>query len=126
MGLRKRAFQQTIAIFLILSSIFILINVANNGHIHQCENGVVIFHAHPYNKDSSGDPVKRHKHNTFEFILYALITFLFELSLFSVIIGIMIFIIILFRTIEFLDIVTTDNFIFNPPVRAPPENSLLK
>jgi len=117
--MRKRAFKGTISTLILLSLIFILINVICNGHIHRIADGRIIFHAHPYQKNSQQEPVKSHPHTRFELYIYDLITHLLEFGLFNLIVWLLIFAAAFFRAVLFLN-APSKKFILIPLVRAPP------
>jgi len=86
MKIRNRAFICVGSISILLSLSFILLNIVFNGHIHKIENGILLFHAHPYQRNHEHEPVKNHHHTKFELFIYDRITHLleFDLSIYTV------------------------------------------
>jgi len=69
-------------------------NATLNKHYHKLPTGVILKHAHPYDKGNFGDPFQKHHHTTLEFIfleqisnpvfLIGIFMFLFTCIVFSV------------------------------------------
>ena len=58
-------------IFGLLSIALILMLIGNKAmfwHTHQCADGSVINHAHPYSKSQESQSEKQHQHNNFELV----------------------------------------------------------
>jgi len=119
MNMRKRALTGAISIILLLSLLLLLVNIICNVHLHLIANGTVLFHAHPYQKDSQQQPFKTHPHARFELLIYDFITHIFEYSVLILMLWITALTIKAFRFIQFLNI-PSNTFIFIPLMRAPP------
>jgi len=79
---------RTLIPFFILALVCFLANSSFNQHFHRLPTGVVVEHAHPYQKSKPGIPFQNHNHNSFEFfflsqISIALFTFTILIFLFS-------------------------------------------
>ena len=63
----------------LLCSLFVLqiANQAFYSHSHITEDGKVISHAHPFQKDSDSSPIKEHSHTQSDFLLLAQLNILF-------------------------------------------------
>lgn len=64
--------------FLIIGMIGLLI--ANQGlflHPHILENGTIVSHSHPYDKNQDSEPYKQHHHTKAEFLFYSNLNILF-------------------------------------------------
>jgi hypothetical protein len=67
-----------------LSSILIIItlaqvfNTALYSHSHKLDNGKIIVHAHPYNKEKESLPLKSHRHSNLEILILQSIQLLFS------------------------------------------------
>jgi len=119
MNMRTRKFSGAISIFLLLSLLLLLVNIICNTHLHVIANGTVLFHAHPYQKDSQQQPFKAHPHARFELLIYDAIIHLFEYSVFILMLWITALAITIFRFILFFNI-PSNTFTFIPLMRAPP------
>ncbi len=64
-----------LSFILILSTLALFWNNAVNWHYHQLPNGIVVEHAHPYNKSASspGNPFEKHHHSDFEYLILDLV-----------------------------------------------------
>ena len=70
------------ACIVLLSLLYILINLANNGHIHYLDNGMPVSHAHPFNRSDGENG--RHSHSQSQLNFYQIVTELLSfVSLFS-------------------------------------------
>ncbi len=61
--------------------------IANKGlytHFHKLENGTIVSHAHPYDKNQDTAPLKNHHHTKVEFLFLENLNILF-LSIFLII-----------------------------------------
>jgi hypothetical protein len=60
---------------LIFFTLALFWNNAVNRHYHQLPNGIVVEHAHPYNKTDSGtnSPFQNHRHNDLEYLILDLV-----------------------------------------------------
>jgi hypothetical protein len=67
--------KKLLSFTLILSTLALFFNNAVNWHYHQLPNGIVIEHAHPYQKSSaeSGYPLESHQHSDIEYLILDLI-----------------------------------------------------
>ncbi len=117
--MRKRPIAGFVAVFILLGLSSVFVNNICNGHIHQQENGTIVFHAHPYHKSSQKEPVKTHHHTRVELFFYYLITWLFEHSVSIFLVWLFVFADTFFRHCLFLK-GSLNPFIFIPSVRAPP------
>jgi len=77
--MQKKASIRAISIILLTSLSLVLINTVCNGHFHKLADGTLIFHAHPYNKNSSDGSEKNHQHNKIELFYYYFLSHLLEL-----------------------------------------------
>jgi hypothetical protein len=76
----------------VLSAILLLItlaqvfNTALYSHSHKLDNGKIIVHAHPYNKDKESQPLKSHPHTSLEILILQSIQLLFSsaIAVFSI------------------------------------------
>ncbi|MBN2089390.1 hypothetical protein JW964_07245 [candidate division KSB1 bacterium] len=117
--MRNWIFPGKISFIMLLSLIFIQVNIFYNQHIHQLENGIFIIHAHPFQRTGSDAPVKHHQHDRLELLYYAQIVHLYEQSLIIAIVWIIFLAVMIFHLVRFLCI-RFNQFIFIPPGRAPP------
>jgi hypothetical protein len=122
MNIRKTALPRAIAVVLLVSFFFVLVNTICNGHFHQLANGTLIYHAHPYDNSGENTSAARHQHSRFELFHYDLLTILLELGLF--------FIIVMFVTVSQTRCAVVPSICYPsnifpliPPLRAPPEYS---
>ncbi|MBN2864282.1 MAG: hypothetical protein JXN62_14030 [Bacteroidales bacterium] len=67
LGLRKIS-RILIPLFLLVVVCF-LTNTTLNQHYHKLSSGLVIKHAHPFNKENAGQPFQEHQHSSSELIL---------------------------------------------------------
>jgi len=94
--------------------------IANKGlytHTHKLENGSVITHSHPYDKNQDSEPFKKHHHTKAEFIFFENLNVLF-LSIFLIIS----FLSLVRKKISFIDIekIYFTQLSFHYQGRAPP------
>ncbi len=66
-----------ISFVLLIAFLFQVANKAVYTHTHVLANGIVITHAHPYNKTDSPGPVSNHTHTKNEYVQLAFISLLF-------------------------------------------------
>jgi hypothetical protein len=120
-GLRKIS-RILIPLFLVIVVCF-LTNATLNQHYHKLSSGLVIKHAHPFNKESTGQPFQEHRHSSSELILLDQASHIFfRIYLF------LIFFITLFATHEIINsrvVLSYRNrdFYFLNNYHAPPETS---
>ena len=120
-GLRKIS-RILIPLFLVVVVCF-LTNATLNQHYHKLSSGLVIKHAHPFNKESTGQPFQEHRHSSSDLILLDQASHIFfRIYLF------IIFFITLFATHEIINsrIVLpyrNRDFYFLNNYHAPPETS---
>ena len=120
-GLRKIS-RILIPLFLMVVVCF-LTNASLNQHYHKLSSGLVIKHAHPFNKESTGQPFQEHRHSSSELILLDQASHIFfRIYLF------IIFFITLFATHEIINsrfVLSCGNrdFYFLNNYHAPPETS---
>ena len=120
-GLRKIS-RILIPLFLVVVVCF-LTNATINQHYHKLSSGLVIKHAHPFNKESTGQPFQEHRHSSSELILLDQASHIFfRIYLF------LIFFITLFATHEIINsrvVLSYGNrdFYFLNNYHAPPETS---
>jgi hypothetical protein len=67
--------KNQLSFILIILTLALFFNNAVNWHFHQLPNGIVIEHAHPYQKSSStaGSPFETHHHSDIEYLILDLI-----------------------------------------------------
>jgi hypothetical protein len=67
--------KKQLSFILIVFTLALFFNNAVNWHYHQLPNGIVIEHAHPYQKSSSaaGSPLETHHHSDIEYLILDLI-----------------------------------------------------
>ncbi len=124
MKLRNSALGNAISILVILSLLVLIQNSIRNGHFHRIENGMIIFHAHPFDKNQkSGDA--SHRHSNAELLLDYLLTHLFENCLLFFLIWITKLTIIFFKPIFYIHI-PINKFVPIPMFRAPPIKYILQ
>ncbi len=61
--------------------------IANKGlflHTHKLENGTIVTHSHPYDKNQDSEPLKKHHHTKVEFLFFENLNVLFS-SIFLII-----------------------------------------
>lgn len=46
-------------------------------HVHKLDNGIIIEHAHPYDKSNDSKPYKSHHHSNAEFLFFQNLEILF-------------------------------------------------
>ena len=68
--------RRIISLLLIPLITGIAINAIKNGHYHQLPDGEIVYHSHPYKKDtsSSHSPFQKHHHTPSEYFLFHQIT----------------------------------------------------
>lgn len=59
-----------------------LLNTSIYTHSHQLENGVIITHAHPFDKEGDNAPLKSHKHTNIEYFVYDTLAIFIGVSIF--------------------------------------------
>ena len=64
--------KKIIPLLLVLPILWLFHNRMANWHFHELSNGIVIEHAHPYEK-SPGTSSENHQHSAFEFLLLDLL-----------------------------------------------------
>ena len=71
MMLNKNIISRVLILAMIPAAILLFQNHLSNWHYHVLNNGIVVKHAHPYDKaENPGNPFSSHKHTEFEhFIL---------------------------------------------------------
>ncbi len=69
--------KRVLSIFLLIVISLMVTNKALNLHVHKADNGKIVMHAHPFNKATDSDPVKKHKHSNFEFFFISHLDLLF-------------------------------------------------
>jgi hypothetical protein len=67
--------KKLLSSFLILFTVVLFFNNAVNWHYHQLPNGIVVEHAHPYDRNSSSadEPFEKHTHTDFEYLIFDLV-----------------------------------------------------
>lgn len=65
--IRKKA-RIIIPIFLVIVICF-LTNTTINQHFHKLSSGLIVKHAHPFNRGNTGKPFQEHHHSSSELIL---------------------------------------------------------
>jgi len=65
--IRKTAL--TIIPVFLLVVIFSLTNATINQHLHKLTSGIIIKHAHPFDRENTGRPFQEHRHTTDEYII---------------------------------------------------------
>ncbi len=68
---------KNVAFLLIGIMVIMIANQAVFTHFHLLSNGLVITHAHPYNKNSDKAPFKKHHHSSAEYVLLKQVRILF-------------------------------------------------
>ncbi len=70
-----RKMGKYLLVILLPAIAWLVINSFINRHYHKLENGVIICHAHPYDKHKAENlPQESHHHTSLEFLLFGLIT----------------------------------------------------
>jgi hypothetical protein len=67
----KNIHSKTIAIFLIVVVGIFALNEYLYLHKHICKDGIVVIHAHPFNKSTDTDQNKSHEHTTGDLVFMA-------------------------------------------------------
>jgi len=119
--LRKIA-RIIIPIFLVIVICF-LTNTTINQHFHKCSSGLVIKHAHPFDKGNTGKPTQEHNHTSSElFLLEQISNTVFWIYLFFIFLALLLFI---DEIINFAPVITFKNsdLYFLRNYHAPPDNS---
>ncbi len=84
MNLARQMRKYLVAV-LLPALVCLIINSSTNRHYHKLINGVIIYHAHPYDKQhDKNSPEKSHHHTNLEFFILGLIAnsvFLFSIGL---------------------------------------------
>ncbi|MFO7924818.1 MAG: hypothetical protein R6U58_14125 [Bacteroidales bacterium] len=67
--------KRLLSFVLILFTLALFSNNAVNWHYHRLSNGVIVEHAHPYNKAASspGAPFENHHHSDVEYLILNLV-----------------------------------------------------
>jgi hypothetical protein len=63
--------KRILSLVLIFLTLALFFNNAVNWHYHKLPNGMIIEHAHPFNKSAS--PLEKHNHSDIEFLILELI-----------------------------------------------------
>lgn len=111
--------KKIISLLLVLPMLWLFHNRMANWHLHELSNGIVIEHAHPYEK-SPGSSSENHQHSAFEFLL---LDILFKAVYFILVLPA--FYQFLYRKLQILGEILIQQFVsFIPPgvpsMRAPP------
>lgn len=105
---------------LIFSLSLVFINIISNGHIHQCADGRILYHSHPYEKSDAENPLSSHHHSEIEFYFHEFIARFFELAIPILFIFNIIFL-SKFEYIELHTIYITNPANLNLSIRGPPD-----
>ncbi len=67
--------KRFLAIILIVFTLGLFFNNLVNWHYHELPNGIIVEHAHPFERTSSasGSPFENHHHSDFEYLILDLI-----------------------------------------------------
>jgi len=76
--------KKTFAILMIGTMGLLIVNKGLFIHSHKLEDGSIIIHAHPYDKNQDSEPFKKHHHSKAEFIFLQSLNQLF-LSIYLII-----------------------------------------
>ena len=71
--------DRIVCVVLILCFAFILFNTTFNGHLHKQNNGLLIFHSHPFEQSSGTGASGSHHHNRTELFVFFIVTLLLEI-----------------------------------------------
>jgi len=67
---KLRIISRTLVLALIPVTMLLVHNQLSNWHYHVLPSGIIVKHAHPYNKaDNNNSPFGKHKHSDFEFFI---------------------------------------------------------
>ena len=87
---KRHILSKAFLLALIPLTMLLFHNQLSNWHYHMLSNGMMVKHAHPYNKaENPGSPLSNHTHSDFEFLLFgqlsniSLILFFLLFTLFS-------------------------------------------
>lgn len=121
--LQVRKIARVIIPILLVIVICYVANATINQHFHKLSSGLVVKHAHPYDKGDTGKPFQDHHHSTSELVLLDQISnVFFRIHLFFLLLAPLLFII----EITTLPIITTfknPDLYFLKNYHAPPETS---
>lgn len=121
MAVRKIA-RVIIPIFLV-TVICYLTNATINQHYHKLSSGLVVKHAHPYDKDDTGKPFQDHHHSSSELILLDQISnVFFRIFLFFILLAPLLFVIEI-KTIPPVTTFKNPDLYFLRNYHAPPGSS---
>ena len=67
-----------VCILLILCFGFILFNTAFNGHLHKQDNGLLLYHSHPFDRSNGTGTSGSHQHNRMELFVFTVVTLLLD------------------------------------------------
>lgn len=81
---RHPRFSSILSCLLCLLFLLQIINRTVYIHSHKLSNGIVITHAHPFNKTSDSAPFKNHHHSDQDFFLLAQLEILFLTALITI------------------------------------------
>ena len=118
--------KKHLSFILIIFTLALFFNNAVNWHYHQLPNGIVIEHAHPYEKPSSsaGYPVENHHHSDIEYLILDLI-FASGLIIILAFVGLELFLHFRKRlVVRELPAIPIHKHSLSPPLRGPPSISL--
>jgi hypothetical protein len=111
-----------IPIFLVVVICFIT-NTTINQHFHKLPSGLVIVHAHPFNKENDGKPFQEHHHTSSELIILdQMFNTVFWIYLFTIFLAPLLFV---YKIANYPLVITFKNpdLYFLRNYHAPPETS---
>jgi len=115
-------FKFIVAVFVLVTIVFVNYTIIVNGHFHVDENGHIVFHSHPYSKSNNSLAFPKHHHTKFE--LFIIAQTVNTLSLFLVVLLFIHFFLPTRKKFHFYsdpDIVGFDFYLL-PERRGPPNN----
>lgn len=86
MFLFKNSYLLKLFSYLCLS--ILLLQIVNKSiyiHSHRLANGMLVMHAHPFNKQKDNAPFKSHKHTNLEYFAYDTLTTFIGVAIFSLV-----------------------------------------
>ncbi len=75
----KSIVKRALAVLMILIVGLLMVNKGLFVHTHKLEDGTIITHSHPYDKNHDSEPYKKHHHSKSEFLFFSNLSILFFL-----------------------------------------------
>ncbi len=81
MKIVKQDIFRVISLLLTGVMLLLIVNSAVFLHVHKLENGIVVVHAHPFDKSADSAPIKKHHHKNFQYLFLQQLNLLFFVAL---------------------------------------------